>query len=256
MRNEEKYARFLSQDNPQCIFNAAVCTEEHFTAGLLYWRWGKRQDAFNHLNSCVKGYNQFIEATNLLSKDENGAVQFGDGFLKAYKFGETAAALLEKPVVTEVLPNGYETHGEMGVMPWFDGTLIEACVTGKAIDSASFEQACETWTRRKYPKTVLEAYRFYFEFLTGKLSDLPFDEVMGRHEAIYESRKKFNKLPDLMLGEGKHNPFVVDWLFALILKSTGWEGRYLHAWIGDGFDPDVLDASGTTTLPHKFVAVS
>lgn len=208
----------------------------YFELAILAWARGDSQDAVTNFAQALAVRRRAVAIAHEHGREgvfQNPQI---DAVIAAYLLDEDRPAL-----DVSDLDRAYEPQLKM--------FLLHSALDVGYFDQTRWESLQATWLGRGHPKYMLGSLQFYVDVLTGVFSTG--DDILQRHAKLWTARSKRN--PDLSLysGYGQDNIYVVDDLFAVILKRIGWDGAYHHAW-PVAQEPD---AQRTDREPDAFLSV-
>ncbi|WP_284124632.1 hypothetical protein [Parerythrobacter aestuarii] len=189
-----------------------------FKIANLHWGQGDLVNAEKYLRMTLERYQRFVAAGEEHGRSLEEYKNFGEAQIK------TAAALLdtrlEGPVLTSQVDVGYS--------PAFENYLLDCCLGTFAFDMSHWQSLEDAWLKNRFPKYKLEEYAVCVKALTGGFASDA--EMLAAHEKMWLGKARRNPDAGLMEGYGEYNAYVIDFIFAAVLKRIGWQGTYRHSW--------------------------
>lgn len=211
-----------------------------FELANLYWGQGDLENAEKYLRKTLERYDRFVAAVREHHLPEAEYRHFGETFIK------NAAVLLdvklEGPVLTSRLEAGYQ--------PAIEGFLLDCCIAAGDFDMRGWQELEDAWGRNRFPKYMLVEHQLYVKALTGGFASDA--EMLAAHEKMWASKARRSPDAGMIEGYAEYNEYIIDGLFAAILKRIGWEGTYRHSW------PNTCPAGvppATTRPSHRHLAI-
>ena len=189
-----------------------------FELANLYRGQGDLENAQKYLRMTLERYDRFVEVLREQNLPEEKYRHFGETYIKI------AALLLdvklEGPVLTSQLEPGYQ--------PGNEGFLADCCIGTHDFDMGEWQALEDAWTKNRFPKYQWAEYEVYVKALTGQYSSDA--EMLKAHAKMWAGKAKRSPDAGLIEGYDEYNQYVVDHMFAAVLKRIGWEGTYRHSW--------------------------
>lgn len=189
-----------------------------FELANLYWGQGDLANAKKYLRMTLERYERFKAVLRSHKLEEREYHHFGEVYIK------TAALLLgtqlDGPVLTAKFEPGYQ--------PARDNLLLDCCLASHDFDVGAWQAMEDDWLKNRFPKYKLAEDAVYVKALTGAYASDA--EMLAAHEKMWADKAKRNPNAGTIEGYDEYNQYIIDYIFAAVLKRIGWEGTYRHSW--------------------------
>ena len=211
-----------------------------FELANLYWGQGDLANAEKYLRMTLERYERMRSAAKEHGRDLSVRNHYGEVYIKS------AAVLLDVELDGPVLAS---TH-DAGYRPAFENFLLDACLGTANFDMGAWQALEDAWLKNRFPRYELDQWAVYVKALTGGFDD---DAAMlEAHAKMWAGKAKRNPDAGMIEGYGEYNAYVVDHIFAAILRRIGWQGTYRHSW------PNTCPAGATfetTRASHRHLGI-
>ena len=201
------------------VDNLAWQAKDCFEIADLYWGQGDLERAEAYLRKTLERNQRRVAVTAQHAWPHPPNHPRAESCIKA------AAVLLDAPLAGA----GPTTAFEMGYQPWFENTLLDACLGVHDFDQGAWHAAEDAWLKRRFSRSRLKDYQVYVKALTGGFASDA--DMLAAHDAMFTARGTKSIDGDLLDGY-QDNALIVDHIFAAILQRIGWAGTYRHSWPG------------------------
>lgn len=211
-----------------------------FQLACLYWGRGDRANAQKYLRMTLDRYERMRSAAKAHGRDLSARRHYGEAYIKS------AAVLLD----AELEGPAFASPQDAGYRPAFENFLLDACLSTQDFDMGAWQRLKDAWLKNRFPKYELDQWEVHVRALTGDFADDA--KMLNAHARMWASKAKRNPDAGMIEGYGEYNAYVVDHIFAAVLRRIGWEGTYRHSW------PNTCPAGTppvTTQPSHRHVGV-